>query len=161
VFADEYRDPYDAGPPTDEVGVIIPVAIALLSGGFILCALLLAGMPPLSGFIGKLAIMAGLLQGAAPSTSWILIAVLTLSSFTAIIALMRVGIQVLWAPAERPAPRVRGVEFTAVAGLLIACIVITISGAWVLRYTDDTVSWLSRPHDYVAAVLGPAREAPQ
>ncbi|HYD74175.1 MAG TPA: monovalent cation/H+ antiporter subunit D, partial [Candidatus Binatia bacterium] len=29
VFEDEYRDPYEDGPPSDEVGVIIPVAIAL------------------------------------------------------------------------------------------------------------------------------------
>jgi multicomponent K+:H+ antiporter subunit D len=161
VFADEYRDPYDDGPPSDEVGVIIPVAIALLSGGFILCALLLAGMPPLSGFVGKFAIMAGLADSAAPAGSWILIAVLTLSSFTAIIALLRVGIEVLWAPADRAAPRVRGVELTAVAGLLVACIVITINGAWVLRYTDDTVAWLNRPHDYIDAVLDPGaiREA--
>lgn len=162
VFADEYRDPYDDGPPRDEVGVIIPVAIALLSGGFALCALLLAGMPPLSGFIGKFAIMAGLVESAAPSASGTLIAVLTLSSFTAIVALMRVGIEVFWIPADRATPRIRGVEFTAVAGLLIACIAIAINGAWVLRYTDDTVAWLNRPHDYVGAVLGPGvmRETP-
>jgi multicomponent K+:H+ antiporter subunit D len=162
VFADEYRDPYDDGPPSDEVGVIVPAAIALLSGGFILCALLLAGMPPLSGFIGKFAIMAGLMKSETTSTSWALIAVLTLSSFAAIIALMRVGIEVFWVPADRATPRVRGVEFTAVAGLLIVCIVITIDGAMVLRYTDETVAWLHRPHDYVGAVLGSsaAREAP-
>ena len=34
-------------------------------------------------------------------------------------------------------------------------IVMTLNGAWVLRYTDDTVAWLNRPLDYVGAVLGP------
>jgi len=153
VFADEYRDPYDDGPPSDEVGVIIPVAIALISGGFIVCALLLAGMPPLSGFIGKFAIMAGLAEGGPPG-AWVLIALLTLSSFAALIALLRIGIEVIWEPAERAVPRVRGVEFAAIAGLLIACVLLTTHGGWVLSYTDDTVAWLLRSEDYIAAVLG-------
>jgi multicomponent K+:H+ antiporter subunit D len=163
VFADEYRDPYDDGPPTDEVGVIIPVAIALISGGFIVCALLLAGLPPLSGFVGKMAMMMGLAeQPAAPG--WIIIALLAISSFTAIVALLRIGIDTVWASGEeRVVPRVRGVEFTAIAGLLFASIVLTTHGGAVLRYTDDTVAWLQRPHEYISAVLhrAPAPAAPK
>ncbi|MGH6951072.1 MAG: monovalent cation/H+ antiporter subunit D, partial [Vitreimonas sp.] len=155
VFDDEYRDPYDDGPPSDEVGVIIPVAIALISGGFILCALLLAGMPPLSGFVGKFAMMAGLAESGA-TAAWTLIALLTLSSFTALVALLRTGVEAIWAPGERAIPRVRRVEFAAIAGLLIACIVLTTHGQWVLDYTDSTVAWLERSQDYVASVLGAA-----
>lgn len=152
VFVDEYRDPYEDGPPSDEVGVIIPVAIALISGGFILCALLLAGLPPLSGFIGKFAIMMGLVENTA---GWVLIALLALSSFTAVVALLRIGIDAIWGSGEGGVvPRVRGVEFAAVAGLLAACIVMTTHGAAVLRYTDDTVAWLQRPQAYVSSVLG-------
>jgi multicomponent K+:H+ antiporter subunit D len=153
IFDDEYRDPYDDGAPSDEVGVIIPVAIALISGGFILCALLIAGLPPLSGFIGKFAIMAGLVENGAVG-AWVLIALLTLSSFTAVIALLRTGVESIWGAGERTTPRVRGVEFAAIAGLLFVCIALTTHGQWVLNYTDGTVAWLERSQGYVSSVLG-------
>ncbi|HYD73057.1 MAG TPA: cation:proton antiporter, partial [Candidatus Binatia bacterium] len=129
-------------------------AIALIGGGFILCALLLAGLPPLSGFVGKFAMMVGLAEGGTP-VDWILVALLTLSSFTAIVALLRIGIETIWSARDSVVPRVRGVELAAIAGLLIACVVITASASTVLQYTDATVAWLHRPHDYVGAVLGP------
>jgi len=161
VFDDEYRDPYDDGPPTDEVGVIIPVAIALISGGFMLCALLLAGLPPLSGFVGKFAMMAGLAENGTP-VSWLIVGLLVLSSFSAILAMLRIGIQTIWAQGDGVTPRVRGVEFAAIAGLLAVCIVMTTHGAAVLRYTSDTVASLQRPQDYISAVFGaPAASATQ
>jgi multicomponent K+:H+ antiporter subunit D len=157
VFEDEYRDPYEDGPPRDEVGVIIPVAVALLSGGFILCALLLAGLPPLSGFVGKLAMMMGLADQAAPS-DWVLIALIMLSSLAAIIALVRIGIETIWDDKESLVPRVRGVEFASITGLLLISVVMTTNGAAVLQYTDATVAWLHRPQDYVEAVLGASHD---
>lgn len=159
VFEDEYRDPYEDGPPSDEVGIVIPVAVALLGGGFILCALMLAGLPPLSGFVGKLAMMVGLAEHAA-FADWVLIALLTLSSLAAIIALLRIGIETIWGAKDSVVPRVRGVEFAAIAGLLVVSVVMTTNGAAVLHYTDATVAWLHRPQDYVSAVLGPAETAP-
>lgn len=158
VFSDEYRDPYDDGAPDEEVGVIIPAAIALISGAFLLCTLLLAAMPPLSGFIGKFAIMAGLLQGEGEvaAASWTLIGVLTFSSLTTLIALVRVGIEVLWAPSDNPPPRVRTVEFAAIAGLLLMCVLLTVQGGPALRYMDATTAWLHTPQDYIRAVLEPS-----
>lgn len=166
VFEDQYSDPYDDGAPSDEVGVVIPVVIALIGGGFVLCGLLLAGLPPLSGFVGKFAMMIGLSERAAIA-DWVVIALLALSSFAAVVALLRIGIETIWAPEDRIVPRVRRVEFAAIAGLLAVCVVMTTNGAAFLQYTDETVAWLYNPNDYVGAVLGseqaptPTREALQ
>src|SRR3546814_19123674 len=60
VFEDEYVGVFEE--EEDEFGVAIPATIAILGGGFIFCSLLLSGLPPLSGFIAKFAIIDGLLR---------------------------------------------------------------------------------------------------
>ena len=52
-------EPPDPHPPDAEVGVAIPSAMAFLGLAFVCCALLVTGMPPLAGFIGKLALLSG------------------------------------------------------------------------------------------------------
>ncbi len=157
VFSDEFRDPYEDGTETDEIGVVIPAAVGLVSGGFILCAILLAGLPPLSGFVVKFAIMTGLLpvSGDAPPIAWVLIALLTISSFVTLLMMTRVGIEVLWAPSDRPPLKVQAVEFVPIAGLLAAAIALSVEGGLAMRYVDSTSIWLHAPGDYVRAVLEP------
>ena len=44
------------------IGQVIPAAVAFLGLAFIACTLVIAGMPPLSGFVGKLAMVHALLN---------------------------------------------------------------------------------------------------
>lgn len=156
VFADEYEDPFEDGRIDEEQEqVIIPAAIALLSGGFLICAVLLAGMPPMSGFIGKFAIMVGTLaeKGAASRTAWVFVGCLAFSSLATMVAIVRIGVEVLWVPKDEPPPRVARVEFLSIAGLLSACIALTVMSGPVMVRMDATAASLQNVSGYVAAVL--------
>ena len=65
VTMEAYGEGDDEGL-ADEIGIAIPATMALLGGSFIACALLLAGLPPLSGFIGKFGMMAAMLEHGRP-----------------------------------------------------------------------------------------------
>ena len=61
------------------IGRTIPAAMAFLGATFILCAVLIAGLPPLSGFLAKFAMLSAALDGGdAPISAkvWILLALL-------------------------------------------------------------------------------------
>lgn len=158
VFTDEYQDPFIDGHIDESQSlVIIPAALALLSGGFLICAILLAGMPPLAGFIGKFAMMAGAVteKGMASQTAWVFILVLTFSSLAGIIAIVRSGIEALWVPHDNPPPPVALVEFIAIALLLAACLLISIESGTTMAHMDATSAWLLDKSLYIHAVLPP------
>jgi multicomponent K+:H+ antiporter subunit D len=153
VFADEYRDPFDDADAT-EVGRAIPAAVALLGFGLLLATLMLAGLPPLAGFVGKLAMLSGLAGGPLTLSAWAMIAALTVSSFGTLMPLVRLGIARLWVPHDDPPPVLRPAEFVAITGLLGACVALAIWGGPSLTYADEVVRWLAEPRGYETAVLG-------
>ncbi|GJE54231.1 MULTISPECIES: monovalent cation/H+ antiporter subunit D [Methylobacterium] len=153
VFEDEYTDPFDDAGES-EVGRVVPAAVAILGGGFLLCTLMLAGLPPLAGFVGKLAIFSGLAAGAMSASAWALVGVLTASSLGTLMPLVRLGILGFWVPSDDPDPVVGTPEFAALAGLLAACLALTFWAGTGLAYADRTVEWLAAPADYIHAVLG-------
>lgn len=152
VFDDEYRDPFD-DDERNEPGLVIPAAVAAMGGAYLVCVLMIAGLPPLSGFIGKLAMMDALAR-VGDVTAWTMVAALSLSSLGALIGLTRAGVAAIWGR-EEDAPRlvVGAAEFTAIAGLLGACVLLSVFGGSALIYAEHTADWLSRPQAYVQAVL--------
>jgi multicomponent K+:H+ antiporter subunit D len=145
------------------VGQVIPWTMAFLGLSFIACALLIIGMPPLSGFIGKLGLLSALLNpsglgnGAEEPVSnaaWGLLALLILSGLASLIAFARVGIQRFWTPQERPSPLLRRFECVPIIVLLGLSVALTFKAEPLLRYTQAAADALNNPQQYVMAVLG-------
>ena len=136
------------------VGEAIPASTALLGLAFVACALLVSGLPPLSGFIGKFAMLSALLDTPAPAGAlrWGLLALIVASGLVALIALSRVGIRFFWTPVDRDAPVLRVVEYLPIALLVGACVLITVRAESVSRFATATAGALHRPQGYVDAV---------
>jgi multicomponent K+:H+ antiporter subunit D len=140
------------------IGRAIPAALAFLGLAFMLCALVIAGLPPMSGFVGKLAMLSALLdvQGGAAGTTaaWVLFTLLIVSGLFAATALMRAGIRHFWAPQDRPAPRLRVIECVPIGLLLAACTLLVVRGEPALSYTRAAADALHQPERYIGAVMG-------
>ncbi len=150
-------------------GQPIPAALAVLGIVFTLCALLIAGLPPMSGFVGKVTMMTALLNPKGlgvygnniPFSAWVLLALFLISGLLATIAYSRAGIRFFWSPRGRPAPHLKVIEVAPIGMLLLLCVLLTVRAGPVLRYTELTASHLHAPHAYVDAIMGaPVKPGP-
>lgn len=144
-----------------EIGTATPRMIAFLGLAFMASALLLAGLPPFSGFIGKFAMLTALLNpaqsssgGTVPATAWALLVLLILSGLTTMIALSRFGVRAFWVPSAPPLAEVRAIEIVPIAVLLGLTLLLTIAAGPAMRYLDAAAAAVHAPGRYVAAVLG-------
>jgi multicomponent K+:H+ antiporter subunit D len=142
------------------VGRVIPVSLALLGLAFIACVLLVAGLPPLSGFVAKLALMNELVglavRGAASESTqaaWWFFGLLLVSALAASVALARAGIQHFWSLDDRLERPLRVVEGLPVLALLVASTWLALRADSVLRYTRATAEALYEPSAYIDTVL--------
>jgi multicomponent K+:H+ antiporter subunit D len=139
----------------EEIGIAIPATIALLGVSFAGCALMLAGLPPLSGFVGKFLLLHALLAlDPMPLASWAMLALLIVSGLAAMIAMARAGVRRFWASPGERAPRVRVIEMVPVLLLLVLCAALSVEAGSAMRYLDDAARSLHAPQGYVERVLG-------
>lgn len=164
-------DAYGTGLPEDEEagtdpGLTIPGTFTILAVSFLACVLLLAGLPPLSGFIGKFAMLsgglnpAGLGEGDVGGLIWVFLALVLLSGFATLVALVRLGVQTFWA-AEGSPPRVLALEIAPAIALIALTILLTVQAQTAMRYTDATARALAIPSIYIDGVLRAPRVADQ
>jgi multicomponent K+:H+ antiporter subunit D len=145
------------------IGVAIPGSIAILGISFVACSILLAGLPPLSGFIAKFAILTAILNpegGAISSASWWLIALLILSGLSALIAMVRAGIRTFWAPAVALVPRVLLIEIVPVVMLLFMTLALTVQAGPIMHFMEATAISLHEPRSYIEGVMKAPPTAP-
>ncbi|MCM3563779.1 monovalent cation/H+ antiporter subunit D [Hydrogenophaga intermedia] len=152
---------FDAQPPPganlddDEevlIGRAIPAALVFLGVAFTLCAMVIAGLPPLSGFVGKLGMLIALLE-LGTVAAWTLFALLIASGLFAAMALMRVGVRHFWTTQDRPAPRLRVAETLPIALLLGGAVFMVVQAEAVFGYARATADALHEPQRYVDAVM--------
>jgi multicomponent K+:H+ antiporter subunit D len=137
-----------------QVGTPVPAATALLGLSFAACALMLAGLPPLAGFVGKFAMLDALFTvDPVPATSWTMLALLIGSGFATVIGMARAGVRRFWASADTSVPRVGVVELAPVVVLLMLCAGLTVQAAAPMRYLAEAAEALRAPGHYVDAVL--------
>jgi len=157
VTMEAYGDDMDEEEAEEEVGVAIPATLAVLGVCFACCAMLLAGIPPLSGFIGKFALLTAMVNpvgaGAITLATWLFFALLILSGLSAMLAMMRAGIRTFWAPVEGVVPRVLVMEIAPVAFLLLLCLALTVEGGPAMRYMNAAAQSLHQPSAYIGDVL--------
>ena len=134
-------------------GRAIPAALAFLGVSFTVCAMVVAGLPPLAGFVAKLAMLNALLE-IGSGRSGALFALLIAAGLFAATALMRVGIRHFWTTGDGPAPRLRVVESLPVAALVAALIALVLHGEAMLVYTRGAAQALHEPQRYIDAVMG-------
>nr|WP_210424815.1 monovalent cation/H+ antiporter subunit D [Marichromatium bheemlicum] len=121
---------------------------------FFIVAILVAGLPPFSGFLGKFMVLRAALD--TPAMAWIL-AVVLLSGLLAIVALARSGSLLLLraTPSEGLPPGAPGRgELAPASALLAVCLGLTLWAAPLTDFTRATAEQLLTPTHYIEAVLG-------
>lgn len=138
----------------------------LIASLFFVGAIALAGMPPLSGFMGKLLV----LQASWPAPERVAIwAVVLIGSFVTIVGLARAGSLIFWkshAIAAEPDPNPQdppeidtapesspGLTFSAAFALLAGLIALTIFAGPATEFASATAEQLFNPDHYINAVL--------
>jgi len=166
VTMEAYGD-VDENEAEKEGGVAVPGTMAVLGLCFCACAILLSGLPPLSGFLAKFAMLHGLFNPGsfgddAPvsGAEWAYTALLILSGLAAMIAMNRVGIRTFWTSIEGTIPRVFLIEITPVLILLAACVFLSFQAGPVMRYMDATAKSLGEPQNYIGRVMSAPRAGP-
>lgn len=124
----------------------------LLGWMFFACSLAIAGIPPLSGFAGKLLIV----RGGLDKGEYVLAAISLATSFVVLYSLVRIFMAAFWGE-ERSTSAAADTRkaglLLPVAGLLILVVAMGLGAEWVYELAGEAGRTLLDPSSYVQAVL--------
>jgi len=119
-------------------------------------AIAVAGMPPLSGAIGKALLLAAA-EGMERAWLW---PILLLSGLAAIIALSRAGSTLFWrSTGEADGQRLAHRQWFGVAWLMAAAPLLVVLAGPLVNYTDATAAQLASPESLTRALLNTEGDA--
>ena len=126
----------------------------LLATLFFLGAIAVVGLPPLSGFVGKILLLQAAAQDLNAVWFW---SVILIASFFSVIALSRTGSTLFFKTDDDAVTdmRIERVSLVAVVALLMASPLLTIYGSAVSGFTTAAAEQLMQPLRYIEGVLGP------
>jgi len=134
----------------------------LISAMFFVAAIALAGMPPLSGFLGKLLVMDAARDHDMVWTIW---AVILGGSLVTILGLARAGTLIFWkaydadteaSDTTEEAARPAALPFVATFALIAGLVALTLFAGPMSSYAQATAEQLFTPTAYLETVLGGA-----
>jgi multicomponent Na+:H+ antiporter subunit D len=123
---------------------------------FMIPAMSLAGIPPLSGFFAKLTLIAATLEAA----EYLLVGIALIVGLLTLFSMIKIWNEAFWkAPPEEiePGRLSLGVRSMALTPIAISCIVtvfIGLGAGYVLQFSIDAANQLMNPQAYITAVLG-------
>lgn len=141
----------DEAPASEMRGSMLTVAVL-----FAALTAVAAGLPPFSGFIGKFAMISGLIaetarSGQVPVIVWVLTMALIVSGFATLLSFLHFGIDRFWVRAD-DSPRLLALEIAPVAILLSALLAMTLWGEAAIRTATGAAKSLIEGH-YVQTVM--------
>jgi multicomponent K+:H+ antiporter subunit D len=136
----------------------LPVSGAALTAAlFFLGAIAMAGLPPLSGFIGKLLVLNASFDASLVVWIW---AIVLSASLVTVVGFARAGSTLFWKAESvekpedyAPEPRPSALSYVAVGGLTTLLIAHTVFAGPMHRYMTETSAQLFAPEPYISTVL--------
>src|SRR5690554_2388328 len=135
-------------------GYVIPAAMAFLGLSGMACALIIAGLPPLSGFVAKFGILHQLLQTEhLNATAWLLMILIISAGLGSIITFVRFGIRSFWASHREAPPRLKLTEVAPIIVLLMICVGLVIFAGPMFDLLERTSGEATNATQYIERVL--------
>jgi multicomponent K+:H+ antiporter subunit D len=131
----------------------------LIAAFFFVTAIAMAGMPPLSGFLGKLLVLDAV---RAHDQVWLIWATILITSLVAVVGFARAGSMVFWkvdpAPdAASPATPPTALPFVATGGLIAGIVALTVFAGPVTSFLSATSAQIFDKQGYINAVMDTPR----
>ncbi|MDD9707655.1 monovalent cation/H+ antiporter subunit D [Seohaeicola sp. SP36] len=131
----------------------------LIAAYFFAAAIATAGMPPLSGFLGKLLVLDAL---RGHDLVWLIWATILVTSLVAVVGFARAGSMVFWK--VEPAPEVdsaaappAALPFVATGSLIAGIVALTVFAGPVTAFLSDTSEQVFDKQAYIDAVMDTPR----